>query len=305
MKVLVTGGSGFLGAWVIRRLAISGHEIRVLDSRPDHALVEAVIGETMAAELDWRTGSVAHEADVEAAVQGCDAVVHLAGILVPECAADPVRGATINLIGTLNIFQAARKHGVGRLVYTSSATVYGPDHNRFPCPATHYGAFKLACEGSARAFWHDAGQASIGFRPFVVYGGGREVGVSAGPTLACRAAARGEAYEIPYKAAAGLSYVEDVATACELAILREPSGAFVFNFSGDVVTNNDVVAAIKRVEPGAKLTVGSADLMIVADIGDGDLYEAFPNLIRTPLDEGVRRTVEFYQHSNLDLSRPH
>jgi UDP-glucose 4-epimerase len=144
MRILVTGGSGFLGAWIVRRLASSGHEIRVLDNRPGLALVEAVAGQAVAAELDWRTGSVANEADVEAAVQGCDAIAHLAGILVPECAADPVRGATINLIGTLNIFRAARKHGVGRLVYTSSATVYGPDHNRFPCPATHYGAFKLA-----------------------------------------------------------------------------------------------------------------------------------------------------------------
>jgi nucleoside-diphosphate-sugar epimerase len=168
MRILVTGGSGFFGAWVVGRLANSAHEIRVLDNRPDRALVEAVAGQAMAAELDWRTGSVANEADVDAAVQGCDAVVHLAGILVPECTADPVRGATINLIGTLNIFQAARKHGVGRLVYTSSATVYGPDHNRFPYPETHYGAFKLACEGSARAFWHDAGQASIGLRQFVV-----------------------------------------------------------------------------------------------------------------------------------------
>jgi nucleoside-diphosphate-sugar epimerase len=303
MRILVTGGSGFLGAWIVRRLASSGHEIRVLDNRPDLALVEAVAGQAVAAELDWRTGSVANEADVEAAVQGCDAIAHLAGILVPECAADPVRGATINLIGTLNIFRAARKHGVGRLVYTSSATVYGPDHNRFPCPETHYGAFKLACEGSARAFWHDAGQASIGFRPFVVYGGGREVGASAGPTLACRAAARGEAYEIPYEAAAGLSYVEDVAMAYELAILREPGGAFVFNLSGDVVTNHDVVAAIKRVVPSARLSVRGTPLMLVADIGDGDLYKAFPNLTRTPLDEGVRRTVEFYRHSKLDLSR--
>jgi UDP-glucose 4-epimerase len=70
--------------------------------------------------------------------------------------------------------------------------------------------------------------------------------------------------------------------AYELAILREPGGAFVFNPSGDVVTNHDVVAAIKRVAPSARLSVCGTPLMIVADIGDGDLYKAFPNLTRTP-----------------------
>jgi UDP-glucose 4-epimerase len=54
MRILVTGGSGFLGAWIVRRLANSGHEIRVLDNRQDLALVEAVAGQAVAAELDWR-----------------------------------------------------------------------------------------------------------------------------------------------------------------------------------------------------------------------------------------------------------
>ncbi|WP_163837351.1 NAD-dependent epimerase/dehydratase family protein, partial [Providencia stuartii] len=67
-----------------------------------------------------------------------------------------------------------------------------------PRPTTHYGTFKLACEGSARAYLADRGLASIGFRPFIVYGPGRETGLTAGPSLACRAAARGESYRIPY-----------------------------------------------------------------------------------------------------------
>ena len=124
-----------------------------------------------------------------------------------------------------NVFEAALSHGIKRIVYTSSAGVYGPDDGMTPYPTTHYGAFKLACEGSARAYWSDHGLASVGFRPFIVYGPGRETGLTAGPTLACRAAARGERYRIPYVGSAGLVYVDDVAHAYKLALLRDAEGA--------------------------------------------------------------------------------
>ena len=158
---------------------------------------------------------------VMSAAEGCDIVAHLAAILTPACRDNPIRGAEINLIGTLNMFLAARRHGMGRVVYMSSAGVFGPDNGHTPFPTTHYGAFKLACEGAARAYYADHGISSIGFRPFVVYGPGRESGGSAGPSLAARAAAWGEAYTIPFSGASGLVYVDDVAAAYEAAVLRE------------------------------------------------------------------------------------
>ena len=114
------------------------------------------------------------------------------GVLTPTCSANPVLGAQVNLLGSLHVFDAALAHGVRQVVYASSAGVYGPDHADYPAPATHYGAFKLAVEGAARAYWPTQGLASVGFRPFIVYGPGRESGVSAGPSLACRAAAQGQ-----------------------------------------------------------------------------------------------------------------
>lgn len=173
MRVLVTGGSGFLGAWIMRRLLAHRIECVAFDLQAKPQLLHALSPE-QADTVQWRTGDIAQAIDVARALDGCDAVIHLAGILTPDCAANPVRGAQINLIGTLNVFDAARAAGLQRVLYASSAGVFGPDDGATPYPQTHYGAFKLACEGSARAYWNDHGIASVGFRPLVVYGAGRE-----------------------------------------------------------------------------------------------------------------------------------
>ena len=258
-------------------------------------LVAAIAGAEIADRCAWRTGDIAARADVVAAAAGCDAIVHLAGVLTPACAADPVRGAEINLIGTLQVFEAARAHGIARVVYTSSAGVFGPDDGRVPFPITHYGTFKLACEGSARAYWAEHGLASFGFRPFVVYGPGRETGLTAGPSLACRAAARGEAYTIPYTGAAGLIHVDDVAAAYAMALMREPDGAHVANLVGPTATNDDVVRAIRRVVPDARIDVAGPPLPFVGDVARGDIDRLLPGLAFTELDAGIAATIAFYR----------
>lgn len=295
MHVLITGGGGFLGAWLARRLAAAGYGIRIFDAREDRTLLRDIAGSQIADKIDWRSGDVTEAAQVTAAAEGCDGIIHLAGILTPACKADPIRGARINLLGTLNIFNAAKALRIDRIVYASSAGVYGPNDGRTPFPTTHYGAFKLACEGSARAFWEDAGIASIGFRPYIIYGGGRDVGLTAGPSLACRAAVRGEAYDIPYSGSAGLVHVDDVTAAFEMALLREPDGAHVFNLVGEVVSNEDVVAAIREVVPDAAVGFHGPSLPIVSDIEEGDLRKVLVGLPRTGVRDGVRRTIGYYR----------
>lgn len=295
MTVLITGGGGFLGAWIARRLVKGGNRIRIFDVSGNRTMVTRIAGTAVANGIDWRTGDIASPTDVTAATDGCDAIVHLAGLLTPACKADPRRGTMVNLFGTLNVFDAALAHKIQKIVYTSSAAVYGPEDGTTPCPDTHYGAFKLACEGSARAYWTDHKLASIGFRPYIVYGPGREVGLTAGPSLACRAAARGEAYAIPYSGAAGLVYVDDVAAAYEAALANAPQGAGVFNLPGQTADNQQVIAEIKKCVPGARITIDGPALPFAADIGEGGLRRAFPTLPMTTLGDGIRATIAFYQ----------
>jgi UDP-glucose 4-epimerase len=298
MRILLTGGNGFLGAWIAKRLLARGFELAVFDIVENRRLMNAIAGPA-AAKVPWIIGDIVDGAAVLAASRGYDAIIHLAGILTPDCKTNPVRGAQINLIGTLNVFEAARQLGIKRVLYTSSAGVYGPDDGTIPKPTTHYGTFKLACEGSARAYLADHGLASIGFRPFIVYGPGRETGISAGPSLACRAAARGEAYVIPYSGRSGLVFVDDVAAAYEAALLRQPDGAHVFNNAGETVSNEDVVAAIKAVVPDARITVVGPPLSIISEIDRSTIDQVLPGLPTTRLADGIQQTVAFYRGSSV------
>jgi nucleoside-diphosphate-sugar epimerase len=299
MRVLVTGASGFLAAWVTRRLLARDMDVRVdvraFDVREDARLLRALAPER-ADEVQWRVGDIGNARDVATALEGCDAVVHLAGVLTPACAGDPVRGARINLIGTLNVFDAAIACGVRSVLYASSAGVSGPDDGATPFPMTHYGAFKLACEGSARAYWHDHGIASIGFRPLVVYGAGRETGSSAGPSLACRAAARGEPYTIPFTGATGLVYADDVAAAYERALTHPFDGAHAFTLAGDITPMQSVIATLKQIAPDARIDAAGAPLPIATSLPDDPaLDRMLPGLAKTPLIDGLRQTVAFYR----------
>jgi len=294
MKVLVTGGSGFIGVWIVRRLLQRGIGVRVFDINSNRTIMREIVG-PQANELDWHVGDVSRMTDLSLAAEGCQAAVHLAGVLLPACRDNPVRGAEINLIGTLNLFEVGIRNGFEKVVYSSTAGVFGPEDGQVPRPVTHYGAFKLATEGSARAYWEDHGFPSVGFRPFVIYGPGRETGLSAGPSLACRAAARGEAYTVPYTGTAGYVYVEDVAAAFEAALFANVPGATVFNLVGEVASVDDVITAIQQQVPEAVLKAEGAPLPIASGIAADDLHELFAGLPRTALADGIAATIEHYR----------
>lgn len=293
MKVLITGGGGFLGASIVRLLLSSGHTVRVFDVAPRTAIFDRIVGPDAAA--DWMTGDITDRQRVMDAAAGCDAVIHLAGILTPDCKADPVRGAMVNLIGTLHVFEACLAKGIKKIVYTSSAAVFDPNDLRARRPHSQYGAFKLACESSACSYHVDHGLGSVGFRPFVVYGPGRETGLTAGPTLACRAAARNERYTIPYRGAAGLIYVADVAAAYAAALETPDRGAEIFNLGGVIASNDEVVAEIKRQVPGAQIGIDGPVASFVPDPTHDLPDAAFPHLPKTALRDGIAATIAFYR----------
>jgi nucleoside-diphosphate-sugar epimerase len=294
MKVLVTGGGGFLGAWVARRLLAKDVAVRIFDASADRFNVDTIVGDR-AANIEWVVGDVGNPDDVSRAMAGCDHVVHLAGLLTPACQDNPVRGATVNVIGTINVFEAAKQHGLTNVVYTSSVSVFGPENGDLPNPSTHYGAFKLAAEGSARSYWEYDGISSVGLRPGVVYGPGRESGLSAGPTLACKAAVQGNEYTMGYTGDACLVYVDDVAAAYEYAVLTPPKGAHVFNVSGSPISTDTVIQEIKKHYPAVSLKTSGSTLPFTAHISDLELYKTFPSLTRTDLDVGIRETLDHYE----------
>ena len=176
--VLVTGGAGLIGSHIVDRLIDEGvGDIRVLDNlvRGRHANLAAA--RARRDDIVFIEGDVRDPATVNKAVAGCDYVFHQAAIRITLCAERPREAMDVLVMGTFNVFEAAVANKVKKVVYASSASVYG-GADVFPTDEKHhpynnrtlYGAAKVMNEGIARSFNEMYGLSSVGLRYFNVYG---------------------------------------------------------------------------------------------------------------------------------------
>jgi nucleoside-diphosphate-sugar epimerase len=304
-QFLVTGVLGCLGAWVARAVLADGDEVVGYDLGEDAARLRLVLGDDDADRVTLVRGDIT---DLEALERAIDdhaitRVVHLAALQVPFVRANPPLGMRVNVAGTVNVFEAvsSRLDRIPGVVYASSSAVYSAsDPSPAPesggtTPGTLYGVSKLADEGMARVYAADKGLPSIGLRPYVVYGPGRDQGMTSGPTMAMLAAARGQPYAIGYSGTAEYDYAPDVARAFVTAAGVEREGAAVYNAPGVAAAMEDVVAAITAVVPDAAITWGGDPLPFPPEleaIGFDQDVGPFP---RTPLEAGVAATIEHFR----------
>jgi UDP-glucuronate 4-epimerase len=305
-RFLVTGALGCIGAWVVRHLLDEGVEVAVFDlGTRDHRL-QLVLDDEQLAQLIRIPGDVTSLEQLEAALDehATTNLIHLAALQVPFCKADPPLGATVNVVGTVNVFEAVkrRREQIGNVVYASSAAVYGPARTSgiapedvLEWPSTHYGVYKVANEGSARIYWQDDEVPSIGLRPYVVYGPGRDQGVTSAPTAAMLAAATGESFHIPFGGRTQFHYAPDVARAFIAASRSDYRGALVGNVPGPAVHMRDVVAAITAAMPGAQVTFDDVQLPFPEELESTALDAVLGELEPTPLAAGVRETIEHFR----------
>lgn len=294
MKVLVTGGGGFIGAWVVRRLIALGVTPRVMELGDDKSLLGQVLGADPSA-IEWVTGDVSRRADLESALSGCDRVVHLAGALGPMCHADPARAAEINYVGTLHLFALATERSMP-VVYASTALVHATGDGEAVAPDGHYGVFKHACEMSAAVFAKAHALPSMGIRPPVVYGFGRTAGNSAGLSLACRAAALGETYTIPMSGEVEAIYVADVAAAFAAAALGTFKGAHAFNLNGTRIPIQEFEDAIRKAVPDAAVRSSGYRHAIAPHRPGPGFDDMFPDTRLTPLANSVAETIRYHRN---------
>ena len=297
-RILITGGGGFLGAWIVHQLAARQCQIRIFDLGIKTQTVTDIAGPA-ADTAEWIQGDITDTQAVKAAAAGCDAIIHLAALLTPPCQADPLRGAQVNIMGTLNVFEAAKQHQISRIVYASSGAVFGTQSGAVPYPMTQYGAFKLACEGSARAYWADSRIASVGFRPTIVYGPGREIGLTAGISLACREAVAANPYSIGFTGQQDFVYVEDAAAAFIAAALTDYDGAHVFSLTGGTSDVRDVIDAIKYVIPQASISSDGPTVPMASVIAETPYDQLLGPMPRTSLKTGIEKTIAYYKKQLL------
>ena len=315
----VTGALGCIGAWVVKTLVDRGDRPVVFDLSDDDKRLRQVLDEEQLERVTFLRGDITDAGAVRTAVadSGARRIVHLAGLQVPFCKADPALGARVNVVGTIHLFQSALELGLERVVYASSAAVYGPpeaeagapDETATCEPATHYGVYKRANEGNARVYHQDHGLSSVGLRPLTVYGVGRDQGLTSGPTKAMKAAVVGRPFTIPFSGATDFNYVADTAAAFLACADRAPEGAHVFNLHGASVDVAEIAATIDAMAPEGHRGLVSVDgppLPIPPALDGRALHQALGDLPTTPLALGVRETMERFaaleRRGSLDLS---
>ncbi len=303
-RFLVTGGTGCIGAWTVRNLLRLKIPTLVMSYSGDTRRLRLILTPEEYAHLDMVTGDISDPATVEYAIQsyGVTHIIHLAAMQLPFVKADPVRGGMVNVIGTINLFETAKKAGIQRLVYASSMAVYGPAE-QYPekilppdarlDPRSHYGVFKQANEGAAKVYWLDDGISSIGLRPYVVYGPGRDQGMTSTPTKAMMAAVIEEPYQISFDGRYLIQYADDVAKIFIQAARAPFEGAGAFTLGGEPVSTAQIIACIEAVRPAmrGKLSYSAHRLPFPERVDDPDLRRVLGDLSTTPLQQGIAETI--------------
>lgn len=279
-RALLVGGTGFIGSRLAASLAAQGVTPRLFDLGP--ALARA----TLPAGWEAVAGDVTDLAALTAAAEGCDGVVNLAGIMTLDCARDPARAINVNVLGGMNVFEMARRAGIP-VAYLSSAGVFGPDDAATPAPLTLYGVTKLAVEGIARVAAADHGVASLGLRPYVVYGPGISGGIAAGPSIAIAASVRRERATIGFSGRVGFVYVDDVARLLAAAVTRPIRGAAVLTMAGDTREMDAFLAVLARRSGWDGITVDGAPLRIPADLVSDPVPPVLGDHPVTPIESGI------------------
>jgi nucleoside-diphosphate-sugar epimerase len=305
---LVTGGAGFIGSHLVRFLLTHGH-VRVLDDFSSGTLDNLV---EVLPHIELLRGSVTDAALVQKAVEGCEVVFHLAAqVSVPLSLEQPVETFEVNLYGTQLLLEAARQAGVRRVVFASSAAVYGDAprlpkrETMLPRPISPYAWSKWYGELLCRDYWRVYGVPTVSLRFFNVYGP-RQNPCSQYAAVIPRwiTAALTHRQPIVYgdgKQTRDFVYIDDLLQGLWLAAEHPQAVGRVFNLaSGRAYTLLELLQAIEE-------AVGSPLEPQFTAPRPGDIRHSFADIRAArgilgyephiSLQEGIRRTLNAYREA--------
>ncbi len=316
---LITGAMGCIGAWALRNLVQAGTRVVATDLATDPVRPRLVMSEDELAQVKFVKLDVTDLNAVRSVVEENNVthIIHLAGLQVPFCRANPSLGAQVNVVGTVNIFEAARHANIKGLSYASSLAVLGPaeEYPEGPVgddvpllPRTLYGVYKVANEGTARIYWQDWAVGSVGLRPYIVYGVGRDQGMTSDIAKAVLAAAAGQPFHIRFDGPVGLQHADDVSKMFIGAARAGYQGAAMCNLRNDITEVADFVQLLKAEAPDAQVTyAANKPLPFPADLDDGGLRTILGDIPWTPIADAIHNDFARFQvlvnHAKIDLKQ--
>ncbi|HSR46349.1 MAG TPA: SDR family oxidoreductase [Anaerolineales bacterium] len=302
MKALVTGGAGFIGSHLVGALLGRGDQVRVLDNlSTGHR--ENLDG----LEVDLRVVDLSEAAQVRATVSGIDTVFHLAAMIsVPASMQEPAAAYQANVLGSLNVLEAARREGVRRVVLSSSCAVYGDSAETVSetsptRPLSPYAASKLAMEDLARLYCNAFALETVCLRYFNVYGPRQDPRspYAAVIPLFIRSMLAGEPVTVfgDGQQSRDFVYVGDVVQANLLASEASGAAGEILNIgTGTSVSVKDLVAALRGLIRQAPEPMFGPERPGDIRFSSGEIRKAAETLGYRPardLQQGLRETVEW------------
>lgn len=303
MRVVVTGGAGFIGANLCRRLLADGAEVAVLDD-----LSTGARANLDGLAVDFVEGTILDPMALDAAFSGADAVVHLAALgSVPRSVADPIASHHANATGTAMVLEAARRHGGLHTVLAGSSSVYGgnptlPKHEGLvPAPLSPYAATKLATESYALAWAAAYGLPVLPFRFFNVFGPLQQAGHAYAAVIPAfvDAALAGQPAIVHGDGTQSrdFTYVGTVTGVIAEALARRVVSDGPVNLAfGARITLLELLAEIERLlgRPVARTHTDTRPGDVRHSQADNQrLLTLFPDAAPVPFDDGLRATVDW------------
>jgi nucleoside-diphosphate-sugar epimerase len=293
--IVVTGAGGCIGSWILAILQRSNIPCVAIDLSEERTRLELLLGEE-ASKIKWHKCDITDFNSLKKIILSYEpsAIIHLAGLQVPFCAANPALGARVNVEGTINILEIAKEVNIKRTVYASSVAALGMPP-KGPWKETLYGAYKLANEHTAYVYWADWQTPSIGLRPNIVYGLARDQGMSSKNTVAIQAAALDKSYKIPYTGKYSWLYAGEAALAFITSVSKDMVGSHVFNLNGSCETIENGLKLIRELKPNSSVTCEGQPLPFPPDLDDLPLRKHIGDYTSVSVQKGIEHTIKAFE----------